>query len=129
MVRMLTEALRQIKDDWAHLLDAPAILAVCREVGYQWRDRVLDPVMTVHLFMLQILHGNTACSHLPHLAGTRFTAAAFCQARTRLPLVVWQQLVRQTGSPLGPDNPGRGAVAGPSHVPGGRLQFFDARYA
>jgi hypothetical protein len=80
------------------MFDAPTILALCREVGYQWRPRVLDPVTTVHLFLLQILHGNTACSHLPHLAGLRFTAAAFCQARTRLPLVVWQQLVRQTSA-------------------------------
>jgi hypothetical protein len=80
------------------MFDAPTILTLCREVGYQWRPRVLDPVTTVHLLLLQILHGNTACSHLPHLAGLRFTAAAFCQARTRLPLVVWQQLVRQTSA-------------------------------
>jgi hypothetical protein len=52
-------------------------------VGYQWRTRQLDPVTTVHLFLLQILHGNTACNHLPHLAAQRFTASAYCQARTR----------------------------------------------
>ena len=100
MVLTVTEALKHIKADLAHLLDAPAIVAVCREVGYQWRVRLLDPVTTVHLFLLQILHKNTACSHLPHLAGQRFTAAAFCQARTRLPLSVWQQLVRRTSGPL-----------------------------
>jgi hypothetical protein len=98
MVHMITEALKHIKVELARMFDAPTILALCREVGYQWRPRVLDPVTTVHLFLLQILHGNTACSHLPHLAGLRFTAAAFCQARTRLPLVVWQQLVRQTSA-------------------------------
>jgi hypothetical protein len=52
----------------------------------------------VHLFLLQVLHGNTACSHLPHLAAQRFTASAFCQARTRLPLIVWQQLLRRTSA-------------------------------
>jgi hypothetical protein len=98
MVHMITEALKHIKVELAHMFDAPTILTLCREVGYQWRPRVLDPVTTVHLLLLQILHGNTACSHLPHLAGLRFTAAAFCQARTRLPLVVWQQLVRQTSA-------------------------------
>jgi hypothetical protein len=98
MVHMITEALKHIKVELARMFDAPTILALCREVGYQWRPRVLDPVTTVHLLLLQILHGNTACSHLPHLAGLRFTAAAFCQARTRLPLVVWQQLVRQTSA-------------------------------
>jgi len=98
MVRMITEALKHIQTELAHILDAPTILALCREVGYQWRPRVLDPVTTVHLFMRQILHGNTACSHLPPLVGQRFTASAFCQARTRLPLGVWQRLVRQTSA-------------------------------
>ena len=39
-------------------------------MGYTgWRNRVRTPVTTVQLFLLQILHGNTACSHLPHLSG------------------------------------------------------------
>src|SRR3989442_10290065 len=100
MVGTVMEALRQIKAELGPLLDAPAILALCHEVGYQWRPRLLDPVTTVHLFILQILHGNTACSHLPHLAGQRFTASAYCQARTRLPLGVWQQLLRRTTASL-----------------------------
>jgi hypothetical protein len=83
MVGIVTEALRHIKAELAALLDAPTILGLCREVGYQWRVRLLDPVTTVHLFILQILHGNTACSHLPHLVAQRFTASAYCQARTR----------------------------------------------
>jgi hypothetical protein len=93
MVGTVTEALRHLKTELAALLDAPTILALCHEVGYQWRARLLDPVPTIHLFILQILHGNTACSHLPRLVAQRFTASAFCQARTRLPLVVWQQLL------------------------------------
>jgi hypothetical protein len=93
MVGTVMEALRHIKAELATLLDAPAILALCHEVGYQWRARLLDPVTTVHLFILQILHGNTACSHLPRLVAQRFTASAFCQARTRLPLGVWQRLL------------------------------------
>jgi hypothetical protein len=83
MIGRVTEALRHIKAALAARLDAPTILALCREVGYQWRARLLDPVTTVHLFILPILHGNTAWSHLPHLAAPRFTASAFCQARTR----------------------------------------------
>ena len=98
MVGTMTEALRHINAELAPLLDAPMLFALCREVGSQWRARLLDPVTTIHLFILQILHGTTACSPLPHLAGHRFTAAAFCQARTRLPLVVWQQLRRRTSA-------------------------------
>jgi DDE family transposase len=100
MIGTVTAVLTHIRADLAQILDAPTILALCREAGYQWRPRVLDPVMTVHLFLLQVLHGNTACSHLPHLAGQRFTASAFCQARTRLPLMVWQQLLRRTTAAL-----------------------------
>ena len=47
---------------------------------------MLTPVTTIQLFLLQILHGNTACSHLPHLSGLRFSASAYCQARSKLPL-------------------------------------------
>src|SRR5947209_16635109 len=60
-----------------------------RVIADPTRTRLLDPVTTVHLFILQILHGNTACSHLPRLVAQHFTASAFCQARTRLPLGVW----------------------------------------
>ena len=98
MVGTVMEALKQIKAELAVLLDAPTILALCREVGYQWRARLLDPVPTVHLCLVQILHGNTACAHLPHLAGQRFTASAFCQARTRLPLLVLEHLLRRTAA-------------------------------
>jgi hypothetical protein len=62
MVGMVTEALRHLKADLAVLLEAPTIVALCREVGDPWRSRLLDPVTTVHLFLLQILQGNTACS-------------------------------------------------------------------
>jgi len=98
MIGRVTEALRHLKAELAALLDTPTILALCREVGYQWRARLLDPVTTVPLCILHILHGNTAWSHLPHLAAQRFTASAFCQARPRLPLVVWQQLLRRTAA-------------------------------
>ena len=87
MIPCITAVLTQLKTDWAAQLEPDAILAVCREAGYtSWRDRVLTPVTTIQLFLLQILHGNTACSHLPHLSGLRFSASAYCQARSKLPL-------------------------------------------
>ena len=59
MIGIVTEALRHIKAELAALLDAPTILALCREVGYQWRARLLDPVTTVHLFLLLLLIGRS----------------------------------------------------------------------
>src|SRR5712691_7043998 len=79
MVGTVTAALKHIQAELATLLDAPTILALCREMDYQWRERQLDPVTTVHLFLLHILHGHTACNHLSHLTGQRFTASAFCR--------------------------------------------------
>lgn len=98
MVGTVTEALRHIKAERAVLLDAPTICALCREVGYQGRSRLLDPVTTVPLFLGQILPSNTAWSHLPRLVAQHFTASASCQARTRLPRGVWQRLRRRTAA-------------------------------
>ena len=99
MVPNMTTILQRFTGEWAMLLQPEAILAVCREIGYTaWRDRVLTPVTTMHLFLLQILHGNTACSHLPHLSGLRFSAAAYCQARARLPLRFFALLLERFGS-------------------------------
>ena len=83
MVGTVTEALRHLNAELATLLDAPTLCALCRAVGSPWRSRLLDPVTTVQLFILHIVHGNTAWSHLPHVARPRLTAAALCQARPR----------------------------------------------
>jgi hypothetical protein len=98
MVPNITGILQRLTGEWAALLQPEAIRAVCGEVGYTgWRDCMLTPVTMVQLFLLQILHGNTACRHLPHLSGLRFTAAAYCQARAKLPLRVFDRLLERFG--------------------------------
>ena len=98
MVPHITTILQCFTGQRAMLLQPEAIHAVCREIGHTaWRDRLLTPVTTMQLFLLQILHGNTACSHLPHLSGIRFTAAAYCQARARLPLRFFDFLLERCG--------------------------------
>jgi hypothetical protein len=90
MIPCITPVLTRLKTEWAAHLQPEAIMAVCQEAGYtSWRDRVLTPVTTIQLFLLQILHGNTACSHLPPLSGLRFSASASCQARSKLPLALF----------------------------------------
>ena len=94
MVASVTAVRKRLKTEWATQRQSEALLAACEEAGYSaWRDRVLTPVTTIQLFLLQILHGNTACSHLPHLAGLRFSASAYCQARARLPLNLFALLL------------------------------------
>jgi Transposase DDE domain len=89
-----------IKAELGQALAPEQITRACRAVGLRWRQRVLDPVTTVYVFILQLVHGNTAMSNLPRLSGVPFTPAAYCQARQRLPLDVLRRLLRATAQPL-----------------------------
>jgi Transposase DDE domain len=111
-------ALEVVRKDLIQLLDRVAVEQFCRELGYRWRDRQLDPWTTLHLFLLQVLQYNTAMTHLPHLSGVRFTASGYCKARRRLPLQLLEKLVDRLASRL--DGP-----AGPSLWRGHRVQLVD----
>lgn len=93
MVGSILDALRRIKADVAAHLQAAVIEGLCHELGYSWRERTLGPVTTVHAFLIQVLHGNTACDHVSHLMGRRFSGEAFAQARARLPLALFERLL------------------------------------
>jgi|CXWL01.1.fsa_nt_gi hypothetical protein len=96
----IARALSRIKGDLSNLVSAELIEHICREAGHHWRQRLLDPVTTIHLFILQILYGNTACGHVPRIAGRSFSASAYCQARARLPLEFIRLLVARIGTAL-----------------------------
>lgn len=96
------QALKQIHNDLPKHLDANTIHEICHASGYTWRERLLGPVATLHLFVLQILHGNTAITHLRHLARISFTATAYCLARARLPLDIFQRLLVRVAQALQP---------------------------
>jgi hypothetical protein len=101
MARSILAAIQQIKAEVAQFLSPELIRHVCATVGHVWRERVLDPVTTLHLFVLQILHGNTACAHVPRLGAVDCTGEAYCQARQRLPLSILQYLLRALSQHLG----------------------------
>jgi len=103
MAFTIPKIVAHFKTDVARALSADIILKVCDCLGHVWRERVLDPVTTVHVFLLQILHGNTACTHLPHLAGLVFTATAYCEARKRLPLALFAVLLQRVCDALFPE--------------------------
>ena len=90
-------ALRRVHAELAQVLEAEQIRGVCREVGHRFRQRVLDPVTTIHLFVLQILHGNCAIARLKDFTDKVFTEAAYCKARMRLPLAVLRRLLESVG--------------------------------
>jgi hypothetical protein len=101
MARSILAAVRQIKAEVAQFLSPALIRGVCSAVGHDWRERVLDPVTTVHLFVLQIVHGNTACAQVPRLGAVGCSGEAYCQARQRLPLGVLRYLLRALSHYLG----------------------------
>jgi hypothetical protein len=92
-MRIISDVIRNFKQNWTEELSATAITQACREAGMSWRNTTLNPIATIQIFFLQVLHGNTACEHLSHLAGMPFTAAAYCNARMRVPLEVLRTLL------------------------------------
>lgn len=102
MTFRISSVLRQIRDDLAAVLSPRTIRDVCSQIEHRWRNRILDPVTTIHLFVLQILHGNTACTHLARLTGQSFSASAYCQARTRLPLALLERLLERLAAAVRP---------------------------
>jgi len=100
MAPSFAEVIGQFKADVGRALSSEVIEQVCDELGHVYRKRILDPVTTVHAFLTQVLHGNTACSELPHLTGKRFSAAAYANARSRLPLTLFRTLFNRVSNGL-----------------------------
>jgi hypothetical protein len=96
MSASIVEAIARIKRNVAECLTAASIVQACHELQHCWRQRELGPAETVWAFLLQVLHGNTACEHVVRLAQLSCTASAYCAARARLPLAVVERLLART---------------------------------
>ena len=92
----VARVVEQFKQSWSQELEDDAIERAMREAKHQWRERDLGPVTTVRMFLLQILFGNVACNHVPHLAQKDVTGSAYCEARGRLPLAALQTLLTRS---------------------------------
>ena len=101
MFTSMARTIEQFKQSWCRELEDDAIDRAVRETGHVWRDRKLNPVTTVRLFLLQILFGNVACNYVPHLAGKKVTGSAYCEARARLPLEALQTLMARCTTKMG----------------------------
>jgi hypothetical protein len=103
MHRRISTTLNTLRQDLAVKLGGDFIHSACRLAGHSWCDScLLTPAAIIHWFLIQILHGNTALTHVSLLAGRAFTASAFCQARARLPLAVFQTVLREVVKALIP---------------------------
>ncbi len=115
----ILSVLTRLRQDVGEILKPDSIRDACRRADYSWRNRKLDPVATVSLFLLQVLHGNTACRHVAHFGQGTFSASAYCRARRRLPLRVLQILVEMVAATL------RSATAESAHWLGHRVWMID----
>jgi hypothetical protein len=104
MHRRISTALNALRQDLAAKLGSDFIHAACRAAGHTWCDScLLTPAAIIHWFLIQVIHGNTALTHVSLLAGRAFSASAFCQARRRLPLAVFRTVLRELVKALVPD--------------------------
>ena len=104
MHHRISSTLAALRQDLAARLGTDFIHAACIAAGHTWcSDALLTPAAIIHWFLIQILHGNTALTHVSLLAGRAFSASAFCQARARLPLAVFRALLRDMVRALIPD--------------------------
>lgn len=88
----IPQALRRIKGNLQQFLPTAVIQSAVESLHRPVRHRVLPPDVTTYLFAQQLLHGNTAIGELRHLSGLDFTDAAYCQARSRLPVHFFRQV-------------------------------------
>lgn len=79
------------------LVEPEVVRDACRELGISYRKRILDPLTTLHVLLVQALHGNTARHDLRLKSGVHASAAAICRARIRLPLAFFQAVLARLG--------------------------------
>lgn len=65
-----------------------------RGLGRAWRQRMLTPLVTLKLMLIQILAGNCSITALRQLCGVDFCPSSYAEARARLPLEVLQWMLR-----------------------------------
>jgi hypothetical protein len=91
-VATLADAVRRIKGDLGRFIPDALLTRLLADRDRPTRDRTLTAAVTTGLFLRQVLHGNTAVTHLRHLSGLEFSPSAYCQARARLPVVFFRRL-------------------------------------
>ena len=81
----LSTSLQHVKAHLEEIVPDKEVFQICKQLGHKWRKRLLDPAVTVHVFLLQLL-ANVSMQGVRHVAKISATAQAICQAKKRLPL-------------------------------------------
>ena len=95
----ITGAIAQVNLHLQELVPESLVDQTLRQSPRKFRRRVLPPVVTIHLLLLQLLY-QVALQGLRHLTTVPASASAICQAWIRLPLSVFYQVVEQATAEL-----------------------------
>ncbi len=63
---------------------------------HTWRDCFFDPARTIQVFIMQVLHKNTAMTDLSHKLGFEISPSTYCEARQKLPVTGVAKLVESS---------------------------------
>ena len=116
MLTKLTDSDEQLQNklrlasklDCDFLSPNPQVLGICDELGYEFRDRIFNPMITVWMFITQVISADKSCQK----AVTRLNAwrvakglpkvssetTSYCKARCRLPEALLERLLRWTAT-------------------------------
>lgn len=82
------------RDPLSDLPLGPPLEQQLRQQGCLWRDRIFSPLVTVRLFLTQVLCGNIAVAALRQLCGLAFADSSYSEARSRLQLDLLQWMLQ-----------------------------------
>jgi hypothetical protein len=88
----ISQALKRIKGNTAEFVPETTLRKLCRDLQLPFRNRLLTPLVTTHLFLRQILEGNASVPDLQRITKFPFSLSAYCDARQRVPLNFFQRL-------------------------------------
>lgn len=86
----------------------PEVFRTCKELGVKFRDRIFNPMITVWMFVTQVISPDKSCQKaVTRLNAWRVTqglpkvsskTTSYCKARGRLPEAIFERLLRQTAT-------------------------------
>ena len=91
----LSSSLRHVKAHLHEFISDQDIFQICTHLRYTWRNRLLNPAVTVQVFVLQLL-AKVAMDGLQRVVAVPVSAQAICQAKKRLPLQLLIELVARS---------------------------------
>ena len=95
---------------FARVLTNASIAKIVELAGLNWRERIFSPVVTLWVFLSQVLSADNCCraavarlnAHRISLGAARCSGATggYCQARKRLPEKFFAAIARHTGTEI-----------------------------